>query len=80
MLIGMPDLTTLKVPKDLRERIAREAARDGRTAAGLLSTLLDDRERAARFAAVRRAYADPDVSWQAETEEWSAAAADGLDA
>lgn len=75
----MPDLTTLKVPKDLRERITREAAREGRTAAGLLSDLLDERDRAARFEAVRRAYASPDDSWRAETEDWSVAAADGLD-
>ena len=45
-------MTTIKVPKSLRQRIAREAERDGSTLAVLLSRLLDDHDRQARFETV----------------------------
>ncbi len=62
-LVGMPasSSTTIKVQKNLRERISRVAAAEGRTAAGLISQLLDEHERQARFASVRNAYATADA-------------------
>lgn len=77
-------MTTIKVPKELRQRIAGAAADAGFTAAGLIAVLLDDYDRHARFAAVRSAYAnvthaDVDRSYADETEEWDALADDGID-
>lgn len=80
MLRGMTTAaTTIKVPKDLRERIARDAAAQGLTAAALLTRLLDERDRTGRLAAVRAAYAQGDPSYAAETERWDALAGDGLE-
>lgn len=75
-------MTTIKVPKSLRQRIAREAAREGSTAAALLSRLLDDRDRQARFDAVREAYAAvaTDASYQDELRMWDVTGGDRLDA
>lgn len=70
--------TTIKVPKELRERIARAAAEHGLTAAELIAGLLDTDDRRARFEAVRRAYAAPDDAYRAETEQWESLAGDGL--
>lgn len=72
-------MTTIKVPKHLRERIARNAAKEGLTAAGLIAELLEEHERRERFLAVRRAYASPDATYADETEQWDSVAADGLD-
>jgi hypothetical protein len=71
-------MITIKVPKQLRERISRDAAHEGLTAAGLISVLLDEHERRARFSAVRRAHAQADPAYAAETAEWEALAGDGL--
>lgn len=73
-------MTTIKVPKSLRERIAREAAGEGLTAAGLIAEALDERDRRARFRAVRRAYATVDASYVEETGHWDALAGDGMEA
>jgi hypothetical protein len=73
------DTTTIKVPKQLRERIAREAAGRGLTAAALITLLLDDRDRARRFQGVRDSYAVPDLDYRDEVEAWDATSADGLD-
>lgn len=79
MLSGMLDLTTIKVSRSLRERISRDAAQRGVTAAALLGELLDSYEREQRFAAVGKAYAEsPDVGYAEETGAWDAAIADGL--
>ena len=73
-------MTTIKVSKRLRDRIARDAAREGLTAAGLLANLIDAHERADRFAAVRRAYdSDLDPEYRAELDSWGTLAGDGLD-
>jgi len=48
-------LTSIKVRIELRDRRARNAAREGRPAAGLIATLLDDLDRRRRVAAVRAA-------------------------
>jgi hypothetical protein len=72
-------MTTIKVPKHLRERLSRNAGRAGLTAAGLISDLLDERERQARFEAVRHAYeTSADDAHAAETQEWDSLAGDGL--
>lgn len=72
-------MTTIKVPKHLRERLSRNAGRAGLTAAALISELLDERERQARFEAVRHAYeASADDAYAAETQEWDSLAGDGL--
>jgi len=70
--------TTIKVPKALRDRIAQDAAREGRTAAGLIADRLDDHDRRLRFAAVRRAYERSDAAYLAETEQWDGLASEGL--
>lgn len=70
--------TTIKVPKDLRARISREAAEQGTTAAGLISTLLDEHEKRGRLRAVGRAYATADSSYAEEVEQWDTLAGDGL--
>jgi hypothetical protein len=78
---GMPgeSMTTIKVPKPLRERLSRHAGRAGLTAAALISELLDERERQARFEAVRHAYETAaDDAYAAETQEWDSLAGDGL--
>lgn len=71
-------MTTIKVPKSLRERLARNAAREGQTAAALIAALLDEQDRRERFAAVREAYAGTDASYLQETKEWEALTDDGL--
>jgi hypothetical protein len=72
-------MTTIKVPKHLRERLSRNAGQAGLTAAALISELLDERERQARFEAVRRAYeASADETYAAETQDWDSLAGDGL--
>lgn len=72
-------MTTIKVPKKLRERISRDAARRGLTAAGWISALLAEHDRQARFGAVRRAYETADSTYAKETEDWDSTAGDGLD-
>jgi hypothetical protein len=73
-------LTTIKVPKSLRERIAARAGEKRMTAAELIAGLLDEADRRARFDAVRAAYAQADTSYQEETEAWDSLADDGLQA
>lgn len=73
-------LTTIKVPKTLRERIAARATERRITAAEVVAELLDEADRRARFAAVRQAYAEDDASYQEETEAWNSLADDGLHA
>jgi predicted transcriptional regulator len=84
-------LTTIKVPVELRDRVSEDARARGVSMSALLAELVDEYERAQRFAAVRRAYADLPAAddyetddyetddYAAETREWdSALAADGL--
>jgi len=74
-------MTTIKVPKPLRQRIASAAASEGVTAAAFLAGLLDRYERDQRFAHVRRAYAgEVDGDYAELTEAWDRAAAPDLDA
>ena len=72
-------VTTVKVPRSLRARIARDAAATGQTAASFLTTVVDRWEREQRLAGVRRAYDSADLTYRDETQLWDAASADGLD-
>jgi hypothetical protein len=72
-------VTTVKVPRSLRARIARNASANGQTAAGFLATAIDRWEREQRLAAVRSAYADRDRGYRDETDAWDATNGDGLD-
>lgn len=76
--MSVEPVTTIKVPRSLRERISRDAAREGVTAAALLAGLLDSHERAARFRAVREAYGQPDRGYRQESQDWDAVISDGL--
>lgn len=85
-------MTTIKVPKALREEVMRTARTEGLTAAQFLKRLVDEHARHQRFAAVREAMArdlapglDPgatnggqDRDYREITKAWDAAAADGL--
>jgi hypothetical protein len=71
-------MTTIKVPKALRERISAEAARAGLTAAGLVNVLLAEHERRMRVEAVRRSYDLADETYRLETVAWDELAGDGL--
>ena len=77
---GMSDLTTIKVPKDLRVVIMEMARAEGLTAAELIQRLIADRNRHDRMAQVRKAYTDaqPDQDYTDLTYAWDEAAADGL--
>jgi hypothetical protein len=72
-------VTTVKVPRSLRIRIARDASANGQTAAGFLATVIDNWERDERLAQVRRAYDRGDEAYRDETEAWDVAGGDGLD-
>jgi hypothetical protein len=77
----MVDVTTIKVPRELRERVSRDARKHGLTAAALISSMLDDLERADRLRAVGAAYARGiDAEYAAELDEWEQAATDGFEA
>jgi len=69
--------TTIKVSTDLRQRINQGATACGLTAAGFIAELLEEHERAERFAAFGRAFAGADSGYQAEVELWDATSADG---
>jgi predicted DNA-binding protein len=70
--------TTIKVPRELRDRISAHAKKAGEPAAAFLTDLLDAYERAARFEAVRFAHATADERYRAETAEWDALGDEGL--
>lgn len=73
--------TTIKVTPHARDRINERARARGMTPAALLEELLDADDRAQRFASVRAGYAALATGddYQAETAEWAATSADGLD-
>jgi hypothetical protein len=76
----MTDVTTIKVSKPLRQRIAGDAATEGVTTAVFLERLVDRYERERRLSAVGRVYSGGvDEDYAAETQAWDAAAGDGLD-
>lgn len=71
-------VTTIKVSTALRDRLARDAAREGQSAAGLIAALLDEFDRRRRFDAVRQAYAGAEEAYLEEDEVWDGLAGDGL--
>ncbi len=70
--------TSIKVPAELRDRVNREAQARGLTAAGLISTLLDECERHWRMEAFGRAYRGADMAYFDEAQEWEIAGVVGL--
>lgn len=72
-------VTTVKVPRSLRERIARDAAFTGQTAAAFLTDAVERWEREQRFESVRKAYSRTDAGYVAESMEWDSTSTDGLD-
>jgi len=78
----MTDTTTIKVSKSLRETVMQAARAEGLTAAEFLARVTEEHARSRRFAAVRAAYAesaaDTDRDYDAITDAWGEAAADGL--
>ncbi|NEK60234.1 hypothetical protein GCU56_20460 [Geodermatophilus sabuli] len=70
-------MTTIKVPRSLRERIAARASQQQMTAAEVIAELLDEADRHARFEAIREAYASTDASYREETQAWDSLADDG---
>jgi predicted DNA-binding ribbon-helix-helix protein len=77
----MPPATTIKVSRELRERIKTGAASRGITTAALIAELLDRYEYEARMSSVARAYAsDVDADYVREFRVWAdATAQDGID-
>lgn len=71
-------VTTVKVPRSLRERITKDAAEVGQTAAGFLTIVVDRWEREQRLAAVRRAYEAVDDEYRDDSEAWDPTNTDGL--
>lgn len=71
ILTGMPSVTTIKVPVEVRDRVAARARRDGTTAAAVISSLLDAAERAERMREVASAYeGGADDDYTAELALW----------
>jgi hypothetical protein len=68
-------MTTIKVPKPLRQRIAGAAAGEGLSAAAFVERLVDRYERDRRLSAVGQAYREgADQEYVADTAAWETAA------
>jgi hypothetical protein len=71
------DMTTIKVSKGLRQRISAGAAEQRQSVQRFIESILDERDRRRRLAAVAEAMAGTDQraldDWQAETDLWEAA-------
>lgn len=65
--------TTIKVPVELRDRINRDAAANGVSAAGLIERLLDGYERRQRMEAFGRAFRGADEQYWDEFGSWDTA-------
>lgn len=76
----MSEMTTIKVPKELRETVMKSARAEGLTAAEFLQQVTEEHARHLRFAAVRQAYAGSgrDRDYDEITAAWDEAAGDGL--
>jgi hypothetical protein len=76
----MSEMTTIKVPKDLREAVMQSARAEGLTAAEFLRRLIEEHARRQRFAAVRHAYTDSgrDRDYDEIAAAWDQAGEDGL--
>lgn len=80
MIRGMPEMTTIKVPKSLREYVTASAREEGLTSAQFLKRLTDEHARQRRFAAVRRSYVATtgDEDYRQVAAAWDRAVGDGL--
>jgi hypothetical protein len=66
-------LTTIKVPVELRDRIATDAREQGKTLAAFLVTVVEEWEHRQRMAAVGQAFASGlDEDYRAELAAWDA--------
>ena len=76
----MSEMTTIKVPKALRETVMQSARAEGLTAAEFLRRLIEEHARRQRFAAVRLAYVGGtrDRDYDEITAAWDQAGDDGL--
>ncbi|HZX04001.1 hypothetical protein [Kribbella sp.] len=76
----MSEMTSLKVPKHVRDTVMRCARAEGLTAAEFLQRVTEEHARHQRFAAVRRAYAESsrDSDYDELTTAWDEAGEDGL--
>lgn len=66
-------MTTIKVPKKLRDRINLDAKERKISAAQVIEELLDARDRARRMAAFGRAFQAADEEYWVESKEWESA-------
>lgn len=57
ILSGMPEMTTIKVSRELRDRLAERATRQGTTLAGVIASSLDDLDERAFWDQVRAHHA-----------------------
>jgi predicted transcriptional regulator len=75
-------LTTIKVPSELRDRIAELAKREHTTLAGAITRSLDRAETAAFWEDVRATMSDTDTqaALSRDTERFAGSLTDGLDA
>lgn len=73
----MSTTTTIKVPVELRDRLAEVAGREHTTLAGAIARSLDAAENAAFWAEVSRTMGQANVGEQAE--RFSGSLTDGLD-
>jgi hypothetical protein len=71
------EMTTIKISKRLRDRISAGAAEQRQSVQRFVETILDERDRHRRLAAVGEAMASADQrafdDWRAETHLWEAA-------
>ena len=79
---GVMAMTTIKLDPVVRDRLNAEARREGVPVGRVLESMLDERARSRRFAALKAAVdATPApllASHAAESERWSATDEDGL--
>jgi plasmid stability protein len=68
-------MTTIRVEREVRDRLAARAAAHGRTLGAEIQALLDDQLWQAIEAGYRRLAADPAemAAYRAEAEEWTSA-------
>ena len=83
MLLDMRPDTTIKVTRELRERISAAARGDSATVNQFLSGLMDEHDRNRRMAAAAEAMrsASPEVleAYRRELRAWDVTDADGLE-
>ena len=70
-------MTTIKISKRLRDRVSAGAAEQRQSVQRFVETILDERDRQRRLAAVAEAMAGTDQraldDWRSETHRWEAA-------